>query len=154
MSTNHALKIAVTAVVLVLCGAAEDLRKTAPPFPELAKDKGKVVLLNFWETTCGACKLEIPWLMEFEKQFKASGFTVLGVALDEAGWKSVRPFIRQKKLNYPVMIGSNDFADQYKVAALPMTFLIDRQGRIAAEHTGLLDRAQFEKEIRRLLDEH
>jgi thiol-disulfide isomerase/thioredoxin len=85
MSTNNALSIALAALVLVMGGTAEDLRKSAPAFPVLAKYKGKVVLLNFWETTCGGCKLEIPWLIEFEKQFKASGFTVLGVALDEAG---------------------------------------------------------------------
>src|SRR6202161_2807585 len=57
----------------------------------LSDYKGKVVLLNFWATWCGPCQIEIPWFMEFNKTYKARGLAVVGVSMDEDGWKSVKP---------------------------------------------------------------
>jgi thiol-disulfide isomerase/thioredoxin len=153
MPPKSSLTLALIAFSLAVPGTAADSRKAAPVFPELARYKGKVVLLNFWATTCGGCLLEIPWLMEFEKKYEAGGFTVLGVALDEDGWKSVTPFARQRKLNYPVIIGNDAFAARYHVEAMPATFLIDRRGKITAEYSGLVDRDRCESEIRTLLKE-
>src|SRR3954447_7712257 len=73
-------------------------RKPAPAFSlqdtdgkavTLAEYKGKVVLLNFWATWCGPCKIEIPWFAEFERKYKDRGFAVLGVAMDDEGWSVV-----------------------------------------------------------------
>jgi len=81
-------------------------RKAAPGFTlqdsngasiRLTDYKGRVVLLDFWATTCGGCKVEIPWFIEFANRFKDSGLAVIGVALDEAGWKVVKPFVKEKK---------------------------------------------------------
>jgi thiol-disulfide isomerase/thioredoxin len=72
--------------------------------------KGKVVLLNFWATWCGGCKMEIPWFIEFQRTYGNRNFVVLGVSLDEDGWKSVKPFIEQKKIDYPVVIGDDKIA--------------------------------------------
>src|SRR5579885_3150755 len=78
----------------------ESKRKPAPNFTlkdangdpvSLADYKGKVVLLNFWATWCGPCKVEIPWFVEFEQKYKDRDFAVLGVSFDDDGWKSVRP---------------------------------------------------------------
>lgn len=117
----------------------------------LSDYRGKVVLLDFWTTYCGACNIEIPWFIEFQNTYKDRGFTVLGVSLDEEGWKVLRPFLEDKKVNYPVVLGGDEIADPYGIQALPTTFLIDRHGLIAASHVGLIDKAQFEAEIEALL---
>src|ERR1700733_10244779 len=136
------------------------LRRAAPGFTlndstgapvKLSDYKGKVVLLDFWATWCHGCKLEIPWFMEFESRFKDSGLAVIGVSLDDDGWKSVKPYLEQRKMNYPVVIGNEGLAKQYGLTSMPMTVLIDREGKIAASHTGVVDKAACEDEIRKLL---
>ena len=76
--------------------------------------EGKVVLLDFWATWCGGCKLEIPWYMAFDREYKSQGLAVIGVAMDEEGWAKVRPFLAQPKdaetggntaMQYPVILG-------------------------------------------------
>jgi len=117
--------------------------------------KGKVVLLNFWATWCGPCKVEIPWFIEFEKQYQAQGFTVLGVSMDEDGWKAITPYVSEHHVNYPVVLGDEDVNQRYGgIDALPTTFVIARDGKVSAIHQGLPEqgRAEYEKEIRALLD--
>src|SRR5271157_1362306 len=105
---------------------------------DLADYKGKVVLLDFWATWCGPCRIEIPWFMEMERQNKDKGFEVLGVAMDDEGWEAVKPFLAELKVNYRVVIGNDETAREYGgVDALPTTFLIDREGKVAAIHIGL-----------------
>jgi thiol-disulfide isomerase/thioredoxin len=59
------------------------------------------VLLDFWATWCGGCKVEIPWYMEFQKKYKDGGLSVVDVSVDDDGWKSVKPFLQEKQVNYP-----------------------------------------------------
>lgn len=137
-------------------------RNPAPPFElkdvngkpvRLADFKGKVVLLNFWATWCGPCKFEIPWFIEFQKTYKDRGFTVIGVSLDEEGWEAVKPYLEAKQVNYPVVIGSEEVDQKYGgIESLPTTFLLDRDGRIAATHIGLVSKKQYEDDIQKLLD--
>src|SRR5229473_4199734 len=63
----------------------------------LAQYKGQVVLVNFWATWCGPCKIEIPWMVELQDKYTARGFTVLGVAMDEEGKSSVAPFVQNER---------------------------------------------------------
>jgi len=140
---------------------AESDRKVAPDFTlkdadgravKLSDYRGKVVLLNFWATWCGPCKVEIPWFIEFENQYKDQGFAVLGVALDEEGWDVVRPYIAEKKVNYRVLLGDDATAQMYGgVESLPTTFLLDRNGRIASVHVGLVSKSNYQNEIIQLL---
>lgn len=136
-------------------------RKKAPEFAlkdvdgkvvRLSDYKGKVVLLNFWATWCGPCKVEIPWFIEFEKMNKDQGFAVLGVAMDEEGWEVVKPYINDKSVNYRVVVGDDSTATLYGgVDSLPTTFLLDRDGKIATVHVGLVSKAEYAKDIAALL---
>lgn len=136
-------------------------RKPAPDFElkdanghtvKLSDYRGKVVLLDFWATWCGPCKIEIPWFKEFERENKDKGFAVIGVAMDDDGWDAVKPFAQQIGINYRVVIGNDEVAQLFGgVDALPTTFLIDREGRIAAIHIGLSGKRDFENGIQELL---
>jgi len=142
--------------------AGTNPRKLAPPFSltdasgasiSLSDYKGKVVLLNFWATWCHGCKTEIPWYVEFQEKYKSRGFIVLGASMDDGGWTIVKQFVKAKKVNYPVVIANDDLAKQYELAAMPLSVLIDRRGRIADSHSGVVDRSSWESEIQKLLDE-
>jgi thiol-disulfide isomerase/thioredoxin len=137
-------------------------RKAAPEFAlkdvdgrsvSLADYKGKVVLLNFWATWCGPCKIEIPWFIEFEQKYKDRGFAVLGVAMDEEGWEVVKPYLDQTRVNYRVVVGNDSVATLYGgVDSLPTSFVLDQDGRIAATHVGLVSKSDYENEISQLLE--
>jgi cytochrome c biogenesis protein CcmG/thiol:disulfide interchange protein DsbE len=137
-------------------------RKPAPAFAlpnaagrEIALDAyhGEVVVLNFWATWCHGCKQELPWFVQFEKQYGSRGLTVIGASTDADGWKSVAPYLKKKPLNYPVVIADEALTSAYGLGAMPMTILIDRQGRVAASFTGVVDRAACDKAIQSLLRE-
>lgn len=120
---------------------------------KLSDLRGKVVLLNFWATWCGPCKIEIPWFVEMEREFKDQGFAVLGVSMDEDGWKAVKPFMQDMKVNYRMVLGTEEMAQLYGgVEALPTSFILDRNGKVASVHMGVVSRKVFEEEIRVLLE--
>jgi thiol-disulfide isomerase/thioredoxin len=121
----------------------------------LADYKGRVVLLDFWATWCTGCKLEMPWFMEFEKRYTGAGLSAIGVAVDEEGWRTVRPYLAEHPTTYPVVLGNFDTVEKvFKLpASLPQTLLLDRNGRIAVTHSGVVDKDKFEKDIKQLLDE-
>jgi peroxiredoxin len=114
--------------------------------------KGKVVLLNFWATWCPPCKAEIPWFEEFQRTYGAQGLVVVGISMDEDGWKAVRPYMEASKMNYQVAIGNDALAQKYGgVESLPETLLIDRDGSIAGRHVGIVEKSVYESEIVRIL---
>ncbi len=139
-------------------------RKPAPDFTlrdasgakvKLSDLRGKVVLLNFWATWCGPCVIEIPWFESFEQQYKSKGFEVVGVSMDEDGWKAVKPFVAEHKMNYPVLLGDDSVSQLYGgLDSLPTTFIIDRDGKFAfPPHIGLISKNEYISEIESLLDE-
>ncbi|MBV8072113.1 MAG: TlpA family protein disulfide reductase [Acidobacteriaceae bacterium] len=141
--------------------AAEAARKPAPNFTlrdengaavSLADYKGKVVLLNFWATWCGPCQIEIPWFEQFEQQYKSQGFAVLGVSMDDDGWQAVKPFVVTHKVNYRILLGNDSIGQLYGgLDALPTSFIIDREGRLAYTHVGLAGKNEYLSEIQSLL---
>jgi thiol-disulfide isomerase/thioredoxin len=119
---------------------------------QLADYKDKVVLLNFWATWCGPCEVEIPWFKEFEQTYKDKGFAVLGISEDDSGWPTVRAYIESRKMNYRIMLDQQNLPSPYKeIQALPTTYLIDREGRVAGMHTGLVSKDTYEYGIQQLL---
>jgi peroxiredoxin len=138
-------------------------RRTAPDFTladvsgksvRLSEFRGQVVLLNFWATWCGPCKVEIPWFVEFQRAYRDGGFAVLGVSLDQDGWKSVKPYIEERNVNYRVMVGGEEIAQIYDgLESLPTTLMIDRAGRIAVTHVGLVEKKTYEEELKALIAE-
>jgi thiol-disulfide isomerase/thioredoxin len=116
--------------------------------------RGRVVLVNFWATWCAPCKVEIPWFNEFQTRYRDQGLTVVGIALDDEGWAAVRPFATQQQIGYPVAVANDAVTSAFGgITALPATFIVDRQGRVGATHIGLVERAEYEREIEALLTE-
>lgn len=116
---------------------------------------GRVLLLNFWATWCGPCRIEMPWFVAFQNTFAEHGFGVLGVSVDETGWDVVRPFLDREPVDYRIALAdtAERLAPFGPVTVLPTTWLIDRRGRLAATHVGLVDRTALEAEIQQLLAE-
>jgi peroxiredoxin len=142
---------------------SEKDRKVAPDFSlkdaagkpvKLSDFRGKVVLLNFWATWCEPCRLEIPWFIDLQQVYKDRAFVVLGVSMDDDGWDSVKPFLLANKLNYRVVIGTEEVSAKYGgIESLPTTFIIDREGRIAAVHPEMVSKSVYQNDILKLLDE-
>jgi len=117
----------------------------------LSNLKGKVVLLNFWATWCEGCRTEIPWLVEFEQKYRDKGLAVVGVSEDSDGWNFVNPYLKSAGVNYPVVVDDGTVANRYSLMNMPATYLIDRDGKVSAASVGIIDKAECEAEILRLL---
>jgi len=155
------LAFAVMAVVAVCMLASCVKQRPTPDFAlkdatgetvQLSDYHGKVVLLNFWATWCAPCKIEIPWFMEFQREYKDRNFAVLGVSMDEDGWDAVRPYMNEHKFNYRIVIGNDDVGKLFgEIDDLPTTFIIDRDGHVVKKHVGLISKRDYEDEIGALL---
>jgi thiol-disulfide isomerase/thioredoxin len=118
---------------------------------ELAELKGKVVLIDFWATWCGPCRIEIPGFVELQNRYRDEGLVVIGVSLDDSV-EPVKDFYREFKMNYPVAMGDGKVTELFGgILGLPTTFLVGRDGRIYSKHTGLTAKQVFEEEIQELL---
>jgi cytochrome c biogenesis protein CcmG, thiol:disulfide interchange protein DsbE len=116
-----------------------------------ASYQGKVVLLDFWATWCVPCRSEIPHFVEFQNNYAAQGFQVVGISMDD-GPEPVRKFYQDFKMNYPVGMGTTELAQSYGgILGLPVTFLIDREGHSAAKYVGLTDTATIQQKVESLL---
>ena len=118
----------------------------------LSDFRGKPVVLNFWATWCGPCKIEMPWFVDFQKQYGPSGVQFLGVAMDDASTKDIAEFANSMKVNYPILIGKESVGDAYGgVQFLPETFYIDRNGKIIDKAFGLKGRGEIEDDIKKIV---
>ncbi len=120
---------------------------------DLISYKGKVILLNFWATWCGPCKIEIPWLVDFQETYGDKGLVLLGLSVDDTP-EQMRPFIAEYQVNYPMLVGlgREDFQEAFgPVWGLPITFMIDREGTLCRKHIGIQTKEKFEKDLADLL---
>ena len=115
--------------------------------------KNKVLLIDFWATWCGPCKIEIPWFIEFQNKYGKDGLQVVGVSVDDTLDK-LKPFAAEMKMNYLVLqgLGHDDMQDAFgPIFGIPVTVLVSRDGRICGRHVGLSSKDSFEREIKALL---
>ena len=140
--------------------AAEAKGRQAPDFTlqdlqgkpvKLSDFRGKAVLLNFWATFCGPCKVEMPWLVELQKQYGPQGFEIVGVALDDSGKEKIEKFAKDMGVNYTILQGQDVVGDAYGAVGLPATYYIDRSGKIVDSALGLVSRSEIEDNIKKSL---
>jgi thiol-disulfide isomerase/thioredoxin len=118
----------------------------------LSSFKGKVILINFWATWCGPCKAEIPSLVELQDQYRGD-VVILGLSTTDTA-EQIKPYADEYKMNYPVLITKDreEVQDAYgPMWGIPMTIIVDRDGKIAKRHAGIGTKEQFEREIKALL---
>jgi len=115
--------------------------------------RGKAVLLNFWATWCGPCKIETPWLVELQNQYGQNGLQVVGVEMGDDSKEEITKFMKDMGVNYPVLIGKEAVGEAYGgVPALPETFFIGRDGKIVDKIIGLKGKGEIEDSIKKALD--
>ena len=120
----------------------------------LSDFKGKVILLDFWATWCGPCKVEIPWFVEFQKKYGPAGLQVVGISVDDTHDQLV-PYVSQLKMNYVVLqgLGHDDVLDAYgPLWGIPVSVLISRDGKICGRHVGMSAKEAFEDHLKLLLN--
>jgi thiol-disulfide isomerase/thioredoxin len=149
------------------------LNKPAPNFTlqdlsgkkvSLADYKGKAVLINFWATWCGPCKLETPWLVELRQQYADKGFEILGISAendnlkddDTEGWAkdkaAIHKFVQQMHMQYPVLINGDSISHDYgSFDAMPTSFFVNRSGIVVATQTGIVSKDEIAAKIEKSL---
>jgi thiol-disulfide isomerase/thioredoxin len=134
-------------------------RAEIPPFTAVDVDgrpiataalRGKVVIVNFWATWCPPCREEIPDLVALQNKYRDQ-LQIIGISQDSGSVEDVRQFAKAHGMNYPTIMSTPEIEKIFPgVYALPTTFILDREGRLAQRHIGLLNASRTEAETRSL----
>ena len=118
----------------------------------LSEYQGKVILLDFWATWCPPCRQEIPGFVDLYRRYKNEGLEVIGISLDQSEPETIKEFMQDFSINYPVVMGDNEVTRAYGgIRALPTTFLVNRHGKIVKKYVGARSMEEFEQDINTLL---
>ncbi|MBI4417688.1 MAG: TlpA family protein disulfide reductase [Ignavibacteriales bacterium] len=167
MSTKRRALIKYSLPIALFLSAFLVFGMTVPP-PEKAPDfklkngkgetvtlsslRGKVVVINFWATWCAPCRAEIPGFLDVYDEYKSKGLEIIGISLDSDGWESIKPFVNEYDITYPVVLGERETVRNYGgITAIPTTFVVDRNGNIAAHHVGYMSKSDFLRTVKQLL---
>lgn len=155
-----AIPLAAASANLPAQAAKTPALKTSPDFTRpdltgtsihLASYHGKLVLLNFWATWCGPCLAEIPRFSAWQQKYGSQGLQVLGVSMDDSAAPVLKVY-RKYQLAYPVIMGDEHLGEQYGgIMGLPVTFLIDPEGKVLARYQGEPNLTLLEQQIQRHL---
>jgi len=124
----------------------------------LSDFRGKAVLLNFWATWCEPCQVEMPWFVEFQREYGSQGLQIIGVAMDDGNPADIAAFAKNMQVDYPILVGKesqrDSVSDSYGgVQFLPETFYIDREGKVVEQVSGLKGKPEIEDYIRKALSQ-
>jgi thiol-disulfide isomerase/thioredoxin len=118
----------------------------------LSDFKGKVLVLNFWATWCPPCRAEIPDFIELQKEYRGRNVAFVGASVDSVQPTEVAAFVKKAGINYPIVMATPDVAEKYGAdQAIPVTIIIDSQGRIVDSHLGMVTKSYVEAGINKLL---
>ena len=119
--------------------------------------KEHVLIINFWATWCGPCRKEIPGFIELQDKYKDKKFSIIGMSVDMASESVVKNFINANNMNYPIIMLGKELKKDFETAmgqripGIPVTLIVNRDGKIAKIHVALKPMSVFEEDIRRLL---
>jgi thiol-disulfide isomerase/thioredoxin len=110
--------------------------------------KGKVVVIDFWATWCGPCRVEIPGYIELQKKYGKDGLVIIGISIDEKGPAVVKQFSEKMGINYQMLMADDKIVAAFGgIEAIPTTFIIDRAGKIQDRKEGAMPTAEYEKRL-------
>lgn len=154
--------VVAAALLLLLSGTAGAMKlgDAAPDFTrtdlggkqvQLSKYRGQIVLLNFWASWCAPCREEMPLFSKWQREFGAHRLRVVGISMDD-DVREVQRFLAAYPVTYPIVMGDAKFAEQFGgVLGLPLSYLVDAQGRVVARYQGEVDLPKLETKLRELL---
>lgn len=154
--------IFLTIVLLILPAYARGQQRTAVPdvaFKDLhgrtvrlSAYRGRVLLVNFWATWCPPCRAEMPDLVRLQKEYAGRGLQIVGIAQPPLKQSEVRRFTRRVKVNYPILLGTNEISTLFAAGEiLPVTFIVDRMGNLRERIVGILEPEEFDEKVKPLL---
>ena len=147
-------RIAAILFGALVLGTACGATRAAEPL-DLTRHRGRVVIVDFWASWCKPCRQSIPWLNTMRERYGASGLTIIGVNVD-AERRDADRFLRDVPIEFEVVFDPDgELAKQFKVQAMPSSYVFDRNGKIVETHLGFRDAKKDEKEaaLRKLLDQ-
>ena len=151
------------AAIAIAVAPAKVVRQEASPPPFELKDvngrsvrlsdyRGKVILINFWATWCPPCRAEMPDLVKLQHEYGTEGLQIIGVSYPPQKKSRVVRFAKSLKVNYPIVLGTRELKARYSSdETLPLTVVIDRDGKVSEIISGILLREEFDEKIKPLL---
>ncbi len=165
VAVSAPMRVAFAALIAFAATTAPAALAPANPAPDftlhamdgpnlrLKEQRGRVVMVNFWATWCGPCRQEMPQLNRLYEKYKASGFVLLGVNVDDDQRKAAE-IAAKLGVTFPVLLDTDKTVSKlYDVSTMPSTVIIDRDGKVRYVHRGYLTGYEdnYEKQIRELL---